>query len=122
MLSKAEELAKRAGDVLDLHFVYVGVIKTFYADRDKDPEALDSAIVACEEQIALAPKAVEALKREYQGEPLPAHTGYTQLAIIREKQKKFAAAVSVARLALEQGWAGDWEHRIARNEKRLKSS
>jgi len=121
-LVKAEELAKEAGNVLDLHFVYAGMIKTFYADRDNDPEALSSAIVACEEQIALAPKAAGDWKREYSGEPLPGHTGYTQLAIIRETQKNFAAAVSVSRLALEQGWAGDGEHWIARNEKRLKNS
>ena len=122
MLSKAEELAKAAGNVLDLHFVYAGMIKTFYADRDNDPQALDFAIVACEEQIALAPKAAEAWKREYPGELLPGHTGYTQLAIIREKQKHFADAITLSRLALGQGWAGDWEHRIARNEKRLISS
>lgn len=122
ILSKAEELAKTAGNVLDLHFVYAGMIKTFYADRDNDAEALNSAIVACEGQIALASKAAAAWKREYAGEPLPGHTGYTQLAIIREKQKNFADAVGLSRLVLEQGWAGDWEHRIARNEKRLKSS
>ena len=122
MLSKAEELAKKTGNVLDLHFVYAGMIKTYYADRDNGSQALDSAIAACEKQIDLAPTAAEAWKRDYPGEPLPGHTGYTQLVIIREKQKDFAAAASVSQLALEQGWAGDWEHRIARNEKRLKSS
>ena len=122
MLSKAEELAKKAGNVLDLHFVYAGMIKTYYADRDYDSQALGSAIAACERQIDLAPSAAEAWKREYPGELLPGHTGYTQLAIIREKQKDFAAAVSVSQVALEQGWAGDWEQRIARNEKRLESS
>lgn len=119
MLAKAQELAKAAGNVLDLHFVYAGMIKTFYADRDNDPEALDLAIAACEEQIALAPEAAKAWSREYPEEPLPAHTGYTQLAIIREKQRNFADAISLSRLAMKQEWAGDWEQRIARNEKRL---
>ena len=119
MLSKAEELARTAGTVLDLHFVYAGMIKTFYSDRDNDPQALDFAIVACDQQIALAPKAADAWKREYSGESLPGHTGYTQLAIIREKRKNFADAVMLSQLALEQGWAGDWEHRIARNGRGL---
>ena len=122
MLTKAEELAEAAGNVLDLHFVYAGMIKTFYADRDNDPEALDLAIAACEGQIALAPEAAKAWKREYPGEPLPAHTGYTQLAIIHEKQKSFADAISLSRLAMKQEWAGDWEQRIARNEKKLARS
>jgi len=119
MLAKAEELAKAAGNVLDLHFVYAGMIKTFYVDRDNDPEALDLAIAACEKQIALGPEAAEAWTRESPEEPLPGHTGYTQLAIIREKHKNFADAISLSRLAMKQGWAGDWEERIARNERRL---
>ena len=119
MLSKAEELAKASGNVLDLHFVYAGMVKTFYADRDTELGALDFAIAACEKQIALAPEAAKAWKSEYPKEPLPAHTGYTQLAIIREKQKNLREAISLSRLATEQGWAGEWEQRIARNEKRL---
>jgi hypothetical protein len=119
MLAKAEEIAKTAANILDLHFVYAGMIKTYYADRDNDPEAVDLAIAACEKQIALGPEAAKAWKREYPREPLPAHTGYTQLAIIREKQKNFADAISLSRLAMKQGWAGDWGQRIVRNEKRL---
>jgi len=119
MLEKAEELAKAAGNILDLHFVYQGMIETSYADRDNGPEALDLAIAACEKQIALGSEAAKAWTLENPKEPLPAHKGYTQLTIIREKQKNFADAVSLSRLAMKQGWTGDWEQRIARNERRL---
>ncbi len=119
MLAKAEQLAEAAGNVLDLHFAYHTTIKTSYATRDTDPAALEAAIAACEKQIALAPQAALAWGREYPGEGLPAHTGFTQLAIIREKQQNHAEAIRLSRLALEQGWAGDWEKRMARNQKRL---
>jgi isopentenyl diphosphate isomerase/L-lactate dehydrogenase-like FMN-dependent dehydrogenase len=119
MLSKAEELAQAAASILDLHFVYMGMIKTYHADRDADPEALRLAVEACEKQIALAPESAKAWEREYPGDPLPAHTGYTQLAIVREKQRDFAEAINLSRLAMRQGWTGNWAQRIARNEKRL---
>ena len=119
MLAKAEQLAEAAGNVLALHFAYHTTIKTSYAARDTDPPALEAAIAACEKQIALAPQAALAWGREYPGERLPAHTGFTQLAIIREKQQNYAEAVRLSRLAVERGWAGDWEKRIARNQKKL---
>ena len=110
MLLKAEELATAAENVLDLHFVYAGMIKTYYADRDSDPQALGSAIAACEKQIDVAPAAAVAWKREYRGEPLPAHNGYTQLAIIREKQKDFAGAVDVSGHVRQRGVLGPSRH------------
>ncbi len=119
MLAKAEQLAEAAGNVLDLHFACLTTIETSYAARNTDPAALEAAIAACEKQIALAPQAALAWGREYPGEGLPAHTGFTQLAIIREKQQNYAEAVRLSKLALEQGWAGDWEKRIARNQKKL---
>ena len=119
MLAKAEQLAEAAGNVLDLHFAYHTTIKTSYAARDTDSAALEAAVAACEKQIALAPQAALAWGREYPEEGLPGHTGFTQLAIIREKQQNHAEAVRLSKLALEQGWAGDWEKRIARNQKKL---
>jgi len=119
MLAKAEELAKAAGNTLDLHYTYMGMIKTYYSDRDTDPAALDATISACERQIDIAPEAAQAWSLEYPNEPLPAHTGFTQLAVIREKQKDHAEAVRLLRLAMEQQWAGDWDGRITRNQKRL---
>jgi tetratricopeptide (TPR) repeat protein len=122
MLGKAEELAKEAGRVLDLHFTYQRMIKMYYSRRETDPTALDSAIAACERQIELAPEAAKAFRREWAGDALPSHTGFSQLAIIREKQKEYAEAIRVSRLAMEQQWAGEWDRRIERNQKRLAKS
>jgi tetratricopeptide (TPR) repeat protein len=115
MLERAEEIAKAQGNVLDLHFVYQGMIETFYRDRDTEVGALSRAIEACERQIELAPRAATAWKREYPHPGgLPAHVGYTQLAIIRQKQGELDEAIRVCQQAKAQGWDGDWDARIAR--------
>ena len=120
-----------------------------YARREVD--GVLPAIRICEEMIALAPLAKEALpldheieqeflkqeerrrSREYERlgitfsawQPLerefrmPEHRGFKQLAIIREKEKDFAAAIEVCRAALELDWPGDWDVRIARCERRM---
>lgn len=119
ILAKAEELAESSGDVLDLHFTYHAMIQIYYKDRDAGPVALNDAIVACEKQIALSPKTIEAFKKEFPDHPLPNHLGFTQLAIIREKQGDYIEAIRLSKLAMEQGWSGDWEDRITRYEKKL---
>lgn len=42
-----------------------------------------------------------------------------QLAVIKEKIGNYEEAIALAMQALEQGWAGDWEKRIARCKERL---
>ena len=109
-----------AGDnSLDLHFVYSEMIPVYYRDRDEDPEAMGLAISACQKQISLGPQAASAWRVEYPtDDSLPSHRGFEQLAIIREKQRDFEAAIELASAAQEQGWSGDWAKRIARCEKR----
>ena len=118
MLTEAKKQAESSKNILDLHFIHQGIIKAYYPDRDADPDALDVAIGACEDQIALAPKAAHAFRREYPGEHLPSHTGFVKLAIIREKQKEYAEAIKLSLAAMDQGWAEDWQRRIARCEKK----
>jgi hypothetical protein len=96
------------------------MVPIYYRDRDTDPDALAAAIDACEKQIALGPEAAEAFEAEYPTDStLPSHRGFTQLAIIREKEHNYADAIRLAQDAMSQGWAGDWEKRIERCEKRL---
>lgn len=117
ILDKAEEVP---GNTLDRHFLYHQMVKTYYKDRDAVPGSLDKAIAACEKQIALAPQASAAFKREPGfGKDLPTHTGYEQLAIIRDKQGDYAEAISLCQQAKGQKWAGDWDKRIARYQKKL---
>ena len=124
LLEKGIELDEgTAGNIIDRHFTYYDMIQVYYRDRNRDPAALDLAITACETQIALAPEVGAAWSEEYpRDEQLPMHPGYRQLAIIREKQKDFAEAIRLSQEALEQGWNGDWEKRIARCQKRLDRS
>jgi tetratricopeptide (TPR) repeat protein len=119
VFEKAEELALKADDVLDLHFLYMHGLNRNYIERDRVEDALDKAIEYCEKQIALAPRAVEAFKVEFSQNEVPGHTGFTQLAIIRDKQKRYAEAIELCKEALRQGWDGDWEKRIERYEKKL---
>jgi hypothetical protein len=102
---------ERSAKVLDL-------IRAAYAERDTDPEALCAAVAACERQIALGPRAARAFRRGSPDQPLPSHTGFKQLAIIREKQGDFAGAIELSRQAMQQGWGGDWGKRIERCERR----
>ena len=120
ILEKAEELGSSNENILDLHFLYQGMIQSAYKARDTEPGALDTAIEACEKQIAIAPKAAKQFKREYPESTLPAHVGYTQLAIIREKQKDYLEAIRLASQAKKQGWNDDWDKRIERCQAKLK--
>jgi hypothetical protein len=112
------EAKEPPGAILDRHFALQEQIEMHYRERDRKPGALDAAIRACEQQIALAPQSACAWRAEYGGEQLPRHVGYEQLAIIREKQKDYPEAIRLSRMAREQGWAGDWDARIARCEKK----
>lgn len=124
LLEKGIELGEGTeGPILDRHFTYYAMIQVFYRDRNRDPEALDLAIAACETQIAFAPEVRRAWFAEYpKDRHLPMHPGYRQLAIVREKQKDYAEAIRLSHEALEQEWGGDWEKRIARCENRLNRS
>jgi tetratricopeptide (TPR) repeat protein len=120
IVAKAEECARADEDILSLHFAYQGRIQLNYRWRDEIAGALDAALEACREQIAIAPRAAEAFRREYPDQPLPMHIGYEQLAIVLEKQGLFKEALPACREALERGWAGTWEKRIARIESRAR--
>ena len=102
--------------ILDLHFVYHSMIELNYRDRERIPDALEIAIGACRKQIALAPRAADVFNREWKLIPRP--VGFWQLAVILEKQGNYNEAIALVMQALEQGWAGDWEKRIARCKER----
>ena len=117
IIEKAEEVAPQA-DVLDRHFLYQAKIQTYYPFRDEDNFALRRAIEGCEQQIKMSSEAASAFREKYPSE-LPAHVGYQQLAIIREKQGDFESAINLSQKAFEEGWSGDWENRIERCKKKL---
>jgi hypothetical protein len=116
IIEKAEELASQA-DVLERHFLYQAKIQAYYPFYNKDDFALPLTIEACEQQIKMSLEAAKAFREKYRGE-LPAHIGYQQLAIIREKQGDFESAIKISQKASDEGWAGDWENRIERCKKK----
>ena len=121
ILKKAEEMSMQGHkNVSDAHFVYMEKIKVFYKQRDKNTKALDLAIEACKQQISIAPKVAQSFKRKWKDDELPSHTGFEQLAIIYDKQKRYKEAIDVCQQASKQGWTGTWEKRIEKYEKKLK--
>lgn len=133
ILNKAEELSKpcrknttgtlskqEASSIFDEHLLYHQIIKTYYPERNSNPNAFKKAISACQDQIALAPLTKKAYRKKWKGEPLPRPTGYEQLAIVLEKQKKFQEALTLCKEALKAKWGGDWKKRIERLDKKLK--
>lgn len=121
ILEEGERHYSNSKDVLDCHFFCHSAITVHYANRDGDPEAMERAIYFCKKQIALAPKA----KKKFLSDPmwgtLPRHTGYTQLAVIYEKQKRFKEAISICEEALAAGWnTDDCTHRLERLKKKQK--
>ena len=68
----------------------------------------------------LSTEAADAFVTEYPRSPgLPEHLGYKQLAIICEKERSYDLAIDLSETALKQGWAGDWQKRIDRCNRRL---
>ena len=75
---------------------------------------MDAAIRACQKQIDIAPDVMRLWRRQ-RGRIVPTHNGFEQLAIIREKEGDYAAAIRLSQEALKQGRRGaDWEGRIRR--------
>ena len=80
---------------------------------------MTKAIEACINQIKLSVEAKKLFKKDWgKDSGLPFHSGYTQLAIIYDKQGKFLEAIQVCEQAKTQGWNGDWEKRITRYDKK----
>jgi len=121
-----------ARKVLDRHFALTERLRKTYAARAS--VGIQPSIAICEEMIRMAPQADKALRvdHEYHNRAYDMHhpgeksnrrefkplvnLGYKQLVIICEKQGDYAEAIRLSRQAKKQGWAGDWDKRIARLE------
>src|SRR3989344_703688 len=112
IIQKAEELAPVGGNILDQHFTLSEKMVIYYRERETSPEAMETAITTCREQIALAPQAIKAFLKEYPQQQLPDHAGYRQLRIILEKQGKYDEAIELCLQAKQQGWTDDWDKQL----------
>ena len=118
---------KRNDGIIGRHLDVGQRMEAAYKDRDRDPKALPRAIKLCEQQIAMSQDAAAAFRWDYDqlrvGSdkpplPIPFHQGFTQLAIVREKEGRFEDAAELCRTAKAHGWQGDWDKRIERLEKK----
>ena len=119
ILKKAEELLDDEIPIMDIHLLYGQLIKVHYSNRLIDPISFDKSIKSCEQQIGIALQVARAFKKENNHDSLPAHIGYKQLVIVKEKEQKYQAVIDLCAKALKEGWNGDWEHRIERCKKKL---
>lgn len=104
-------LRKNNEKILDLHFAIMESITEHYRNRQSG-DNYHKAIVSCKAQIKIQADAARMFRSEYSDQSLPTHTGYNQLVIILEKEKKFQEALNLAVEAKTNGWNGDWVHRI----------
>lgn len=115
ILEKAIELADNA---IDLHFSYQGIIQSFYRQRNTLPEALNKTIYYCQKQIDIAISVAGSMKKEFPSSPLPRHVGYERLVIILYKKRNYERAIQLSKKAKLEGWAGDWDKRISKYQKK----
>lgn len=98
-------------NILDLHFAILERITDHYRRR-QEGDNYHKAIIACKAQIKIQADTAKQFLVEYPEQSLPAHTGYNQLVIILEKEKKFQEALELAKEAKANKWNGDWDRRI----------
>jgi len=116
-MNKAQEYPISDLSVLDYHFDCDERVMFYYRWRNEHEGALDSAIRACKEQIGIASDAAPACLEKFG--MIPRHGGYDQLAIIYEKQGQLEEAIAICEQGRAQGWANDFDKRLARLNKKL---
>ena len=115
---KLSVVIESESDLQTQHFGYQVLIQEYYRVREADDGAFDKAIAACEAQISMSTDVAAVMRRGMFPDGLPAHHGFEQLAIVREKQRQYASAIDLCKRAQAEGWRGDWEKRIERCKRR----
>lgn len=121
LAKKAEELfEEKKESVLNKHFFYMNMIKFYYKNRENE-DNLQKAISYCEKQISISKQAAKDFKKDSLMESfcLPFHTGFEQLAIIEKKNKNWNRVIELSEEAKAEGWAGDWDKRVAEANSKL---
>lgn len=107
--------------IIQAHFRLQEQIKKHYKLRS-EPRNLKKAIALCEQQIALAPLAVEAMAAKHKDSVVeyqkitgrqhpspefhaPAHHGYRQYSMILRRNKDFAKLEDIEAKRKYEGWA-----------------
>ncbi|EOC1277712.1 hypothetical protein ACI09F_000140 [Cronobacter turicensis] len=99
-----------AAQKVQVHFELQEQIKAHYKLR-AEADHLERAIQLCEQSVAFAPLAFEALKdkweRDFPGQEffVPAHHGYRQLIAIMKKRKDMDRVMELLEKRATEGWA-----------------
>lgn len=118
-VQKAEEFLPQSKNVLTAHFFYQAKCQAYYRWREEDDFALQRAIEACENQIAISSQVAKHFQDSADWGLMPSHYGFKQLAIIMQKAGRLKVALQYCEKARGEGWKGDWDKRIARLSKQI---
>lgn len=119
LLERADALMSDQVPLLDRHFFYANRGEFFYRWRNHDPFALDQSVRSFQNQIALGSEVAQFFLEDKNWGFVPAHAGYRQMRIIEEKRGNLEVARALCEQAKQEGWADDWDHQIARIDKKL---
>ena len=112
-----EALDREDGSATSTHFTYNELIDVYYKQRDDREDAIEKCIQYCKKDIEIAEEFVDEF-----GE-VPRIPSFKRLAIIYEKQERYADAIAVCDQALEigttDGTKGGFEGRKDRLCKKL---
>jgi tetratricopeptide (TPR) repeat protein len=112
-----EALDREDGSATSTHFTYNELIDVYYKQRDDRGDAIEKCIQYCKKDIEIADEFVAEF-----GE-VPRIPSFKRLAIIYERQERYADAIAVCDQALEigttDGTKGGFEGRKDRLRKKL---
>lgn len=96
---------------LNTHKIYSSIINICHYKREYEG-FLDRCIKYCYDNIEFSKKHIKKSDRKYLN-----HEAYHRLSILYNKQGDHKKVIEICFNALNEGWNGDWEERIARNKK-----
>lgn len=112
-----EALDREDGSATSTHFTYNELIDVYYKQRDDREDAIEKCIEYCKKDVEIADEFVAEF-----GE-VPRIPSFKRLAIIYERQERYADAIAVCDQALEigttDGTKGGFEGRKDRLRKKL---
>ena len=119
MLLIADTFINKNISIIDLHFYLSVRGNFFYRWRELDAFAFQESIDSYQRQIGISSNAVMEFRDNHTWGFIPAHAGYRQLRIIEEKRGNLSLARTLCEQAKSEGWVDDWDHQIARIDKKL---
>lgn len=96
---------------LNTHNIYSSIINICHYKREYEG-FMDRCMKYCYDNIQFSKKNIKKSDRKYLN-----HEAYHRLSILYNKQGDHKKVIEICFNALNEGWHGDWEERIARNKK-----